>query len=162
MMTNLYKKYLLFIFMVDNNTFFSKNDKNKNSLIDEKINSQSKAIIKLSQRMKDLEDGNENYNDKIELVEKTSNDNLKKVFSQIKILKDENLKLKTKISLIEEFNKRLLNKLKILASKDKVLELEKYIDFWEPVKFITREEMKDYREKIKVDLEKIVEKFLKD
>ena len=69
--------------------------------------------------------------------------------------------LKTEIKKNKEFNSKITKQLKLMSTKDDVTKLEKYIDFWNPMEFVTRVELENYSDKMKKELKKIVSEFLK-
>ena len=142
------------------NSIFSGGDKEKQTEFKEKVDTHSKAILTVVERQKDLENTLDLINEKIELLDHNTIKNVKKVFNDVKAIKDDMNELKHDIKDLKEFNIKVQKQLALMTTKDEVEKLEKYIDLWQPMDFVTRQELSDFRSKIKSDIEKIIEKFL--
>jgi len=77
-------------------------------------------------------------------------------------MRDDLRDLKHEIKEIKNFNMRVIKQLKLVATHDEVKKLEKYIDLWNPMEFINRGELNEFRDKIKKDIERIVERFIEE
>lgn len=137
----------------------SGNDEHKQ--FQEKVDTHSKTILSVIQRQKDLESSFDRLGEKFEFLDHNNIENFKKVFNDFKAIKSEIRDIKTDIQKIKEQNLKIVKQLKITAQIDEVKKLEKYIDLWEPLNFVTREELKESQEKFKEELAKIIEEFLK-
>jgi predicted nucleic acid-binding Zn-ribbon protein len=124
------------------------------------VDTHSKALLTVVQRQKDLESSVDLLSEKLELLDHNAVKNFKKYNNEMKELRVEIRDLKVSMEQIKEFNEKVARQMKMLAGRDEVTKLEKYIDLWEPMNFLTRDEMEDFRSKIKEDFEKIIEKFL--
>ena len=138
---------------------FGGNDKNKEAFYD-KIDTHSKALLSVTQRQKDLESKIDLADEKIELLDHNSISNFKKITTDIKSLRADILSLRENINSIKEFNSRVSKQLKVMTTRDEVAKLEKYIDLWNPIEFITREEYEKGKEEFVGILTKIIEEFL--
>lgn len=141
------------------NIFGSNNEKSQNEF-KEKVDTQSKAILTVVERQKDTENSIDLLKEKLELLDHNTIKNIKKIFNDIKSIREEIKDIKSEIKDIQEFNSKVQKQLKLTASKDDVEKLDKYIDLWQPMNFVTRDELDEFRSKIKTDLEKIIEKFM--
>lgn len=133
---------------------------NKSEEFATKVDTHSKAILTVTQRQKDLEGKLDLIDEKIELLDHNSISNFKKVFNDIKSLRTEILELKEEIKTIKEFDSKVAKQLKLMTTKDEVMKLEKYIDLWNPIEFVTREEYTKGKEEFINILKKIIEEFL--
>ena len=144
------------------NSIFSGGDKQQQNEFKEKVDTHSKALLTVVERQKDLENSLDLINEKIELLDHNTIKNVKKVFNDLKTAKDDVRDLKHEIKELKEFNVKVQKQLALMTTKDEVEKLEKYIDLWQPMDFVTRQELGDFRSKIKSDIEKIIEKFLEE
>lgn len=126
----------------------------------EKVDTHTKTILTIIQRQKDIESSLDLMGEKIELIDHNSVKNFKKDHNNIKNLRDDIKDLKETLEELKGFNIRMKKQMKLMATSDEVKKLEKYIDLWNPMDFVTRDEMDEFREKIKCDLTSIVEKFI--
>jgi len=126
---------------MDSNIFG--NDKKKSQEFNQKFDSQSRIILNLVEKEKNFENSLDLINEKIELLDHNLIKNTKHVISDIKSIREDVMNLKHDISLIKSFNSKLTKQLKLMSSKDEVIRLEKYIDLWNPMDFVTREELLD-------------------
>lgn len=128
----------------------------------EKVDTHSKALLSVTQRQKDLESSIDLLSEKLELLDHNAVKNFRKLTQDLKEVRDDMKELKTEIEGMKEFNGKVAKQMKLMSTKDEVNKLEKYIDLWDPMNFLTRGEMEEFRVKIKKDFEEIIEKFLKD
>jgi seryl-tRNA synthetase len=140
---------------------FNNNDSKNKEEIFLKIETLSKLILKLTENQKSQEDSLDLLTQKLEIIDKSSVDNFKKYFNEIKNLKQDLKDIRSELEKIKDTQKKIIKQLKLTTTKDEVKKLEKYIDFWEPINFVTKEEFQEYREKLKADLTEIIEAFLK-
>jgi len=71
----------------------------------------------------------------------------KKLSGEIKILNEDIKEVKSELFNLKETMKHLIKELELFARKEDVKFLEKYINFWNPVNFVTSEELKKALEK---------------
>lgn len=128
----------------------------------EKVETHSKAILTVVERQKDLESNLDLANEKIELLDHNTVKNFKQTFQDTKSTKEEIKNLKKEIKTLKEANIKIAKQLQLMASRDEVTKLEKYIDLWNPMNFLTRDEIEDYKQTLKKEFEKIVRDFMKD
>lgn len=128
----------------------------------EKVDTHSKALLTVVQQQKDIESNIDLIDEKIELLDHNAIKNFKKIFDQLKDVKAQIRSLKEDMNVLKEFNSKVTKQMKLFASKDEVTKLERYIDLWNPMDFVTRDEFKEHHSDLKKSLEKIVEEFLAD
>ena len=136
--------------------------KEKGGDVSSKIDTHSKTLINIIQRQKDIESSLEHIHEKIEMVDHNTVKDFKKVFSEVKHLKNDLMDLKGEFKKIRDFQERTSKQLKLLSPKDDVKKLEKYIDLWDPMDFVTREEMKQSQKEVVDKISKVIEDFLKN
>ena len=131
--------------MTDLNNLFSNKKTKVNSNYDEKIGTQTKAILTVIQRQKDLESSIDNLFQKTDLNSQTLSKNSKKFFNEIKTLKEDNFELRKKVKILETFNSKLIKQIKLFSTKDETKKLEKYIDLWDPMQFVNGIELEEHK-----------------
>lgn len=143
------------------NIFAGKDEKSKEEY-NEKVNVHSKAILTVVERQKDLESSIDLIDEKLELLDHNSIKNFKSLFLDIKSLREDMNELKQEINKIKEFDSKVSKQIRIMTTRDEVQKLEKYIDLWNPMDFVTRGELEEIHTKTVKELRKIVEEFLKE
>ena len=78
----------------------------------------------------------------------------------IKSIKEEHFGTKLGVKKLNEFNQKLKNQVKFFVTKDETNKLEKYIDLWEPLNFITRDEKDKMKEEIKKEMREEIENLI--
>lgn len=144
------------------NNIFGNKDLQNGEEFREKVDVHSKAILTVVERQKDLESSIDLLDEKIELLDHNSVKNFKKVFSDVKSLRSDMREIKQEIIKIQEFNSKMSKQLKLMTTVDEVMKLEKYIDLWNPMEFVTRDELKEMHNKTVEELKGVIEKFLKE
>lgn len=147
---------------MSSSNIFNTGDKKAGEEFKEKVDVHTKAILTVTQRQKDLEASIDLINDKFEMLDHNSVTNFKKVVSDIKNVRDDLHDLKDEIKQIKEFNLKVSKQMRLMAGADEVAKLEKYIDLWDPMGFVTREELESSQKKTVDVLRQIIEEFLKD
>ena len=145
--------------MAEISNIFQKSDNSQNNFKD-KIDTQTKAILNVIQRQKDIENEIDILSQKADLSSTTTSENSKKFFRDIKNLRDDNLEIKRELQSLKNFNRKLLSQLKLFTIKDETKKLEKYINLWNPLGFITKDELNDFKKKQKDELKKIIKEFM--
>jgi chromosome segregation ATPase len=134
--------------------------KDENSEAFTKIDTHSKAILTVTQRQKDLESKLDLVSEKIELLDHNSISNIKKINSDIKSLRTDMRDLTTDLEELKTFNSKVKKQLSLMTTKDEVKKLEKYIDLWNPMTFVTRQELKKNKEDTVEMIREIIGEFL--
>ena len=124
------------------------------------IHTQNNAIFSVVEKQKTLETNLELAEEKINLIDYNSIENFKKIFEEIRDLKKENMPIKENIEEISETNKKIISQLKKVALKDEILKIEKYIDFWQPLEFVTKEKLKESQEELFHKIKKMILNFI--
>lgn len=163
---------------------FGNSDEKAKAAFNDKVDTHSKVILNIVERQKDIEATLDLLNEKIELLDHNSIKNFKDIFRNTKQVKNDVVELKEDILKLSEFSSKITKQFKLVSSKDEVIKLERYIDLWNPMNFVTREELDNiginsmdksslitkeelgkFESKIKMEikdeLSKIVEGFLK-
>ncbi len=111
---------------------------------------QSREFLEVTARMRILEERYNELNQKTELIEQNMLTKDKKLANEVKALKEDMGKLGTKIVAVEDKIITIINELKLLPRKEDVDVLKKYIDYWKPINFVTRDQLDKEIEKLKL------------
>lgn len=143
-------------------SLFGGDDKNFQQTFKEKVDVQSKSILAVISRLKDSENSLDIMSEKIEMLDHNAVANFKKISNDIKSLRQDIRDINEHIAEIKEFNQRMSKQIKLMATNDEVIKLEKYIDLWDPMQFVTKEELEASQKKFIEGLKKVIEDFLED
>ena len=98
-------------------------------------------LTSINGRLRLMEERLNNLNRKIEIEESNKIESNKKLNVEFKTLNSEITELKRSIEKINETISIITRELPNLAAKDELDVLKKYIELWEPVNFVTRNEL---------------------
>ena len=104
---------------------------------------QQGEINGLNRRIKVIEERNTNMRSKFQLLEQNVVQKHKMFYTEIKTLSSEIIEVKKELNEIKDKMLLLLKEMDNLAKKDSVEILKKYIDFWNPVNFVTKNDVED-------------------
>ena len=99
------------------------------------------TIVNINNRLRLIEEKTTNLNSKIELIESNMISNSKKTSSDIKTIDSELLELKREIDTLKQKFDLIVKELKMTAGRDELTTLQRYLDLWNPSRFVTREEI---------------------
>ncbi len=105
------------------------------------VNFLSQELTNLSTRMRVLEERNSNMKKKQEIVEQNMLSHRKNYSQETDLLKEEIDEMKHQIKEIENRIIMIIKELRMSASKNDVDGLKKYVELWEPVKFVTQNQV---------------------
>jgi hypothetical protein len=74
-------------------------------------------------------------------------DHYKKLNTDIKSIKEDIEEIKDTINLLKTTSRNIVKELKLFARKDDLKILEKYINIWNPINMVTKEEVIELIEK---------------
>ncbi|MEM4396669.1 MAG: hypothetical protein QXR30_03360 [Candidatus Woesearchaeota archaeon] len=97
----------------------------------------TEEVRRLSERMKELEYELQLLKKKIEVFNQNMLTTFKKDKDQIDILKSDLEQFRKNLNQITDLMNKMVSELKGSAKKEDVMRLEKYIDFWKPIEFVT-------------------------
>ena len=103
----------------------------------------SEDITNLGRRVRILEEKNTNTQNKMEIIEQNMVSRHKQVTSEVKTIISEINELKKEISEIKDRMLMLIKELQMSAKKEEVNILKKYLEMWEPVNFVTHNEVEE-------------------
>jgi len=101
----------------------------------------SQEISSLSTRLRVLEERNSNMRKKQELVEQSMLSGRKKVSEEVSLVRDEIDEIKRTLVEVENRIIMLIKELRLTAKKEDVDTMTKYIEMWEPVNFVTQNQV---------------------
>lgn len=105
------------------------------------ISSLTEEIRNLSRRLRIIEERYTNLRTKQQVIEQNMLSRHKQVTTEIKTTNSDMHELKTEITEIKDRLLLIIKELRECAKKEEVKVLEKYINLWDPVNFITRNEI---------------------
>lgn len=114
---------------------------NEKKLPDENINHLKGDINALARRMRVIEEQTTNLRRKTQVMEQNMLRYNKKNLTDIKMINSDINDLKQMINDIDNKILLFIKELKLCAKKEDVNFLQKYVTMWEPIRFVTRNEV---------------------
>lgn len=111
-----------------------------------------------SEKLSSIERKMNSVFDQLKIVEQDSIEKHKEVLKQLETAKDEVSSFEKKLGELNDNIDRLNERFGEFASKEKVKVLEKYINLWDPIKFVTRQEVESLLEQTKGNVVSTVQK----
>lgn len=105
----------------------------------------------LSRKLRILEERHHHFRNRIQVIDQNMILNNKRQAIEMKAIRSDLSDLKKKIDDINEKIELLIKGLKESAKKEDIDFLQKYINLWEPMNFITRKEVERLIEEAKTD-----------
>jgi len=99
------------------------------------------SVGDLSRRIRLLEERHTTLRKNLQVVEQNMISDSKRLFSEMRTLNSELTDLRHDFSELKEQLKLVIAELKDCAKKEQIMVLEKYINLWEPLHFVTRKEV---------------------
>jgi len=112
-------------------------------------NQEYDALIDVASRLRVLESRYTTMRERLFLVNQNMVDGYKKLSQEMKSIDVELKEVKKNMFALEESMKDLMKELRFMARKEDVKVLEKYINLWNPLNFVTEEEVLKLIEKKK-------------
>jgi hypothetical protein len=100
-------------------------------------------INSIDRRLRTLESRYNDLNRKLQFMEKNNAAEKKRIFADIKVGDDINLQQKKEIGDLQDTMRRVIAEFKNFAAVEDVNALKKYIELWEPVNFVTHNEVEE-------------------
>lgn len=101
-----------------------------------------KQISQVVGRIKIVEERIDTLRSHVELIDRTVIEKHKSSISDIRDIQDSMRSLRADLDEIKDFSERIAKRLEAFASKEEVKVLERYVDAWQPLNYITRSELK--------------------
>lgn len=105
-------------------------------------NTFSPVMGEIVARLRTLEGKYSILGERLLIINKTMIEEYKKIIKQIKDIDEDLKECKKDISLLKEITKDFNKELQTFAKKENIKILEKYINLWNPMNFITEEDVK--------------------
>ncbi len=105
------------------------------------ISAISSELSLANRRVRVLEERYANLRRKSQVTEQNMLTTNKKFMADIKTLTTEMNEIKKEIEIIKNTLTQIIEELKKCAKKEEVKMLEKYVNLWEPIKFVTHDEV---------------------
>ncbi len=119
-------------------------DQHMNKVKGSKPDKQTELLMNLndsSKRLKVLEDRYLTIRKKTQLTDQNMLEANKRFNSEIKAINDELVKLKIFMKEMNEKLDQLVSETSGIAKRQDLITLSKYVDFWKPMNFVTREQL---------------------
>ena len=107
------------------------------------LSSFSEDIGNLSRRLRLLEESFTNMRRTVEVLEQNMLSKNKLFATEIKTINSDMVDIKQEIAEIKNRMLEMINELRECAKRDELKVLEKYINFWSPVKYVTQNDVED-------------------
>lgn len=104
-------------------------------------------INDLNTRVRILEGKYNLTRERMLIINQNMLDHYKKLNSNIKGVEEDLSEIKESINLLKETIKDMIKELRLLARKEELKILEKYINLWNPLSVVTKEEVEEIVEK---------------
>ncbi len=102
---------------------------------------ESQILAELTNRLRVLESKQSLFSEKLLMVNQNIIDEYKNFTNDLKSLRAEMTDLKKDVQTVKTVMKHLSEEAANFARKDTIKVLEKYINLWNPLRFVTREEV---------------------
>ena len=105
------------------------------------VSSLTNSVNDLNRRLRVLEERYNNLQKKTQITEENMLSSFKKANSTITTFHDDINEFKKKIKLNDERTELIIKELKLTAKKEDFIVLNRYLELWDPVKFVTQSEI---------------------
>jgi predicted RNase H-like nuclease (RuvC/YqgF family) len=125
-----------------------------NSKLETEVQELRQEVNSLTRRIREIEEKNQNQRKKLNVIDTNIMNQSKKISTETKIMYSEIDELK---HILEDFDNKMLLMIKEIkqCAKDQDLKvLQKYMEIWEPMRFVTRNEVKKIIKDIIEDMSK--------
>lgn len=101
------------------------------------------VIADLNNRVRSLEGKYNLFGERLLVVNQNMIEEYKKIIKEMKLIGGDVQDLKKEMFKIRDVMKNVIKEMESYAKKDQMKVLEKYIDLWSPLHFVTREELNE-------------------
>lgn len=109
----------------------------------EPTDSNSNEIPNIIRRLRMIDETNSNLRKRIQVTDQNMILNTKKLVTETKAISSDIIEIKAEIEKINEKIIQIAKELRESAKSEEVKIIKKYLDYWQPVKFVTQGEI-DY------------------
>jgi len=99
-------------------------------------------ISDIASRLKLAEQRVDNLRSHLELVDSSLIEKHKAAISEIRDMQDGMRALRADMDMLKDLTERLGKRMEALASREEVKVLQRYVEMWQPLQFVTRAEVK--------------------
>jgi len=99
-------------------------------------------ISDIASRLKLAEQRVDNLRSHLELVDSSLIEKHKAAISEIRDMQDGMRSLRADMDMLKDLTERLGKRMEALASREEVKVLQRYVEMWQPLQFVTRAEVK--------------------
>ncbi len=111
-----------------------------------------KQVSGVSARMKLVENHIDTLRSHIDLLDNSLIEKHKTVVQEVRSVEDSVRGLRADIDMVKDLTERIAKRLEELASREQVKILERYVSLWQPLNFVTRQEVETVVRNIMADL----------
>jgi len=115
--------------------------KDNSKELNDKINLFNGSLNDLTRRIRVSEERFSNLSRRNQLSDQNSLSQFKKVNSEFRTIDEEIMELKKTLDKVKNTMDLIIKEIKLLAKKEDVSVLQKYINLWEPMNFVTQNEV---------------------
>jgi len=101
------------------------------------------SMIDINSKLKTLESKYNLSRDRLLVINQNMMDQFKLTSADLKALRDEIKEVKTDINSIKEIISSITKELNRFAKKEDIKIIEKYVNLWDPLKFVTEDQLKE-------------------
>ena len=98
-------------------------------------------LAEVNNRVRTLESKYDLFGERLLVVNQNMIEEYKRILKEMKVMSDELRELKAEITEAKVVVKNIVGELDLFARKESVKVLEKYLNLWSPLNFITEEEL---------------------
>ncbi len=102
----------------------------------------SSIISDIMARIRVLESKYSLFGERVLIINKNMINQYQKLTQEVKVVNQDIQTIKGDIENIKEILKKTVSEMENFARKENLMVLEKYINFWNPLNFVTQEELK--------------------
>jgi len=103
----------------------------------------SELFADLGSRIRLLEERTENLRSHQDMIDASVIEKHKSLVSEIRNIEDGQRALRADMDMLKDVVERLTRRLDAFASKEEVKVLQRYVELWQPLNFVTRSELKN-------------------
>ena len=105
-------------------------------------------VSEFSARVRLLEQKSDNLRRHLELLDSSLIEKHKTVITEMRDVQDGMRSLRADIEFVKDLSERLAKRMEAMASREEVKVLQRYVEYWQPLSFVTRSEVKALVENI--------------
>jgi len=99
------------------------------------------VLADMNNRVRTLESKYNLFGERVLIINQNMIEEYKKILKEIKAINSDLQKMKLEITEMKSVVKNIVVEMDLFAKKDQVKVLEKYLDLWSPMNFVTEEQL---------------------